>query len=110
MKRDMKRILYLSALAALISSFALLRDRAVGQTPAAVPPSDPHAAMVKAYCIGCHSVRLKTGNLVLEGLNTQQVAANAATWEKVLKKLRGRLMPPPGLPQPPQKDIDAFTA
>ena len=28
----------------------------------------------------------------------------------MLKKLRGRLMPPPGLPQPPQKDIDAFTA
>jgi hypothetical protein len=105
----MKRILYLSALAALIASFVVLRDRAVGQTPAAAAP-DPHQAMLKAYCVGCHSVRLKTGNLVLEGLNTQQVAADAATWEKVLKKLRGRLMPPPGLPQPPQKDIDSFTA
>jgi len=105
----MKRFLYLTALVALISSFALLRDRAAGQTPAAAPV-DPHGAMVKAYCVGCHSIRLKTGNLVLEGLSTQQVAANAATWEKVLKKLRGRLMPPPGLPQPPQKDIDAFTS
>jgi hypothetical protein len=66
--------------------------------------------MVKTYCVGCHSARLKTGNLVLEGLSTQQVASDAATWEKVLKKLRGRLMPPPGLPQPKQQDIDSFTA
>jgi hypothetical protein len=66
--------------------------------------------MLNTYCVGCHNARLKTGGLVLEGLSTQQVAADAATWEKVLKKLRGRLMPPPGLPQPPQKDIDSFTA
>ncbi len=66
--------------------------------------------MLNTYCVGCHNARLKTGGLVLEGLSTQQVAADAATWEKVLKKLRGRLMPPPGLPQPSQKDIDSFTA
>ena len=66
--------------------------------------------MVKTYCVGCHNARLKTGGLVLEGLSTQQVASDAAIWEKVLKKLRGRLMPPPGLPQPKQQDIDFFTA
>jgi hypothetical protein len=66
--------------------------------------------MLNTYCVGCHNARLKTGGLVLEGLSTQQVAVDAAVWEKVLKKLRGRLMPPPGLPQPPQKDIDSFTA
>ena len=65
--------------------------------------------MLNTYCVGCHNARLKTGGLALEGLSTQQVAADAAVWEKVLKKLRGRLMPPPGLPQPPQKDIDSFT-
>ena len=64
--------------------------------------------MLNTYCVGCHSARLKTGGLVLEGLSTKQVAANAAVWEKTLRKLRGRLMPPPGLPQPPQKDIDSF--
>ena len=105
----MKRFLCLSALVALIGSPALLRDRAAGQTPAAAA-SDPNRAMLNTYCVGCHNARLKTGGLVLEGLSTQQVAAEAAVWEKVLKKLRGRLMPPPGLPQPPQKDIDSFTA
>ena len=110
----MKRFLCLSALVALIGSPALLRDRAAGQTPAAAASdpnrADPNRAMLNTYCVGCHNARLKTGGLVLEGLSTQQVAADAAVWEKVLKKLRGRLMPPPGLPQPPQKDIDSFTA
>ncbi len=105
----MKRFVCLSALAALIASFALLQDRAIGQTAAAAAP-DPHRAMLTQYCVGCHNSRAKTGGLVLEGLSTKQVAANATIWEKSLKKLRGHLMPPPGLPQPPQKDIDAFTA
>lgn len=104
----MKRFLCASALVALIASLALLQERAVGQTPAAAS-SDPHQAMLNTYCVGCHNGRLKTGGLTLEGLNTKQVAGNAAEWEKVLKKLRGRLMPPPGLPQPQQKDIDSFT-
>ena len=105
----MKRFLCPSALVALIASLVFLPVRALGQTPAAAA-ADPHQTMVKTYCVGCHSARLKTGGLVLEGLSTQQVASDAATWEKVLKKLRGRLMPPPGLPQPTQQDIDSFTA
>ena len=40
-----------------------------------------------------------------------QAAANdAQIWEKALRKLRGHLMPPPGSPQPPQKDVDSFVA
>lgn len=105
----MKRFLCLSALAAFIASFALLQDRAIGQTAAAAAP-DPNRAMLNQYCVGCHNARAKTGGLVLEGLNTKQVAADAAIWEKTLKKLRGHLMPPPGLPQPPRKDVDAFSA
>jgi hypothetical protein len=47
---------------------------------------------------------------VLQGLDVQSAGAAADTWEKVVRKLRGRLMPPPGSPQPEQKDIDAFVA
>ena len=50
------------------------------------------------------------GGLMLEGIDLQNPAANAQIWEKALRKLRGRLMPPPGNPQPPQKDIDSFVA
>ena len=52
----------------------------------------------------------KTGGLALEGLNLQSAADNAEIWEKALRKLRGNQMPPPGSPQPPQKDVDSFVA
>src|SRR5207253_6094136 len=44
--------------------------------------------------------RAKAGNLVLEGIDPARVADNAETWEKVVRKLRGGLMPPPGRPRP----------
>ena len=50
------------------------------------------------------------GGLALEGLNLQAAADNAEIWEKALRKLRGNQMPPPGSPQPPQKDVDSFVA
>ncbi len=52
------------------------------------------------YCITCHSQRLKTAGLVLEGTELARVSAAPDLWEKVARKLRTREMPPPGLPRP----------
>jgi hypothetical protein len=46
---------------------------------------------------------------VLDRLN-QSAGDDAAVWEKALRKLRGHQMPPPGSPQPAQKDVDSFVA
>jgi hypothetical protein len=48
--------------------------------------------------------------LRLEGLNLQAAADDAEIWEKALRKLRGNQMPPPGSPQPAQKDVESFVA
>ncbi len=40
----------------------------------------------------------------------QTPADDAQIWEKALRKLRGHQMPPPGSPQPMQKDVDSFAA
>ncbi len=64
--------------------------------------------MLNTYCIGCHNSRAKIGGLALDGLDLQAAADNAEIWEKALRKLRGHLMPPPGSPQPAQKDVDSF--
>ena len=64
--------------------------------------------MLATYCFTCHSTRLKVGGLALESLDLQAPEDHADTWEKALRKLRGHLMPPPGAPQPPQKDVQAF--
>jgi len=102
-----KRLLGLGALLLLIPSWAPLQTRA--QTPAA-GATDPHRALLTTYCSTCHNASVKSGGIALDELNLQTPADNAQIWEKALRKLRGRLMPPPGNPQPPQKDIDSFVA
>jgi mono/diheme cytochrome c family protein len=104
----MKRFICASALMVLIASVSALLNRAVGQTPATA--SDPQRAMLNTYCVGCHNTRVRTGGIAFDALDLQTAADNAQIWEKALRKLRGRLMPPPGAPQPQQKDIDSFTA
>ena len=104
----MKRFLCASAVVVLAASLAVLQNRAVGQTPSPAAGPDQNRAMLNTYCVGCHNTRLKTGGLALDGLDLQAAANDAETWEKALRKLRGHLMPPPGSPQPPQKDVDSF--
>lgn len=90
---------------ALLLFLVLMSSSRLVQTRAAQAPD-----LLSTYCITCHSTRAKIGGLALDGLDLQNPAANAQIWEKALRKLRGRLMPPPGNPQPPQKDIDSFVA
>jgi mono/diheme cytochrome c family protein len=95
-----KRLIYVSALLALIAS-----PTAVGQTA-----PDQNRAMLTTYCVTCHNTRLKTGGIAFDALDLQAAPDDAQVWEKALRKLRGHLMPPPGAPQPPQKDVDSFVA
>jgi len=68
-------------------------------TPVALQPAptlEGHA-LIDQYCMGCHSDRLKSGGLALSALNLDAPAENAQSAEiaeKVIRKLRGGLMPP----------------
>src|SRR4029450_12336202 len=55
------------------------------------------------YCVPCHNQRSKTAGLMLDTANLDQVSQDAETWEKVIRKLRGRMMPPPGAPRPDER-------
>jgi mono/diheme cytochrome c family protein len=96
------------ALLVLIASPAVLQ-RAAGQQPAAGAP-DSQRGMLTTYCATCHNTKLKTGGIAFDAMDLKAAADDAQVWEKALRKLRGHLMPPPGAPQPPQKDVDAFVA
>ena len=65
-------------------------------------------ALLDRYCVSCHNDRLKTANLSLQGLDLTNVADRAAVWEKVIRKLRAGVMPPPDIPRPPLPDYDAL--
>src|SRR5262245_1808031 len=60
----------------------------------------PERAFVNRNCVGCHNEKSKTGGLALDTKDLDQVAANAEVWEKVVRKLRARAMPPAGRPRP----------
>src|SRR6185369_12851568 len=102
-----KRLLCVGALLFLITLST--HSQTGSQTPStSATQPDPHRAMLSTYCFTCHNSRAKIGGLVLDNLDLQAPGQNAQIWERALRKLRGRLMPPPGNPQPAQKDIDSF--
>ncbi len=66
--------------------------------------------MVDKYCVECHNTTDWAGKLALDALDHSEAAipSEAETWEKVVLRMRGRLMPPPGEPRPANEDLDSF--
>jgi mono/diheme cytochrome c family protein len=77
----------------------------------ASPSADPAAVSSRAvfdrYCVTCHNQKLKTAGLTLDTLDVARVGEGAATWEKVVRRLRSGSMPPVGMPRPSQTTYDA---
>ena len=76
-------------------------------TQVAQPPASQWST-IETYCFGCHNEFVKAGNLFLNQLNAGSVREHPEIFEKAVRKLNGRQMPPPGAPQPSQKEIDAL--
>src|ERR1700724_2439074 len=63
---------------------------------------------IENYCFGCHNEGVRAGNLLLDKLDAASVPKHPEVFEKVVRKLRGRQMPPPGMAQPSQEEVDAL--
>jgi len=72
--------------------------------------ADVQLATVKQYCSGCHSDRAKTGGVSFEGITAASIAKDPELFEKAVRKLRGRVMPPPGAKQPDGKAVDSLVS
>jgi Protein of unknown function (DUF1592)/Protein of unknown function (DUF1588)/Protein of unknown function (DUF1585)/Protein of unknown function (DUF1587)/Protein of unknown function (DUF1595)/Cytochrome C oxidase, cbb3-type, subunit III len=72
--------------------------------------SDAQLATIKEYCAGCHNDRAKTGGVSFDGLAPESIGQRADVFEKAVRKLRGRVMPPPGARQPDAAAIDSLVA
>src|SRR5688572_3308989 len=79
-------------------------------TPRTLAPQagSPERALINQYCVGCHNDRLKSGGLALSALNLDEVHQSAEIAEKVIRKLRGGLMPPAGARRPDRKAAADF--
>ncbi len=62
--------------------------------------AEPVRAVLNRYCVGCHNERLRTAGLALDEMDPARVGDHAATWEKVVRKLRTGAMPPVGRRRP----------
>jgi mono/diheme cytochrome c family protein len=66
--------------------------------------------LVQTYCVECHNSDDWAGSLDLDSMNLSHPGEEPEVWETAIGKLRGRLMPPAGQPQPGQDEVDAMVA
>ena len=77
--------------------------RVVAFFPALLLAQQP---VINQYCVGCHNGTSKAAGLALDTAK----ADDTATWEKVLRRVRSRTMPPTGLPRPKEADYQNLVA
>jgi mono/diheme cytochrome c family protein len=84
--------------------------------PATLPAQNSNTAtdaanykqLMQMYCVGCHSGPTPFAGLNLEPLDPANLTENGVIWEKMIRKLRDRQMPPAGMPRPDEATYDAF--
>src|SRR5437899_1677877 len=75
----------------------------------ATPVPEPQADLVKQYCAGCHSDKGKAGGLSLAAFDAAHVDQISDVGEKMIRKLRLGMMPPPGARRPDPAVLTQFT-
>ncbi|HEY4365033.1 MAG TPA: DUF1592 domain-containing protein [Bryobacteraceae bacterium] len=80
--------------------------RAFQRPAGAAPVPTAQRELLDEYCVDCHNQTSKTAGLMLDKMDLDHPVAGAETWEKVIKKLRGGMMPPLGNPRPEKADVD----
>ena len=103
----MKAFLATSALSVLLLPFAGVLATPQAQQPPAPASVDAQPAaptgpngVVATSCVRCHSDARMRGNLSLEGFDVSAAGDHAEVAEKMIRKLRAGMMPPPGTRRP----------
>ena len=103
----MKRTILIGIGIAFLGAGTLQPASQEPSSPAPAPASQ-YRAVLNRYCVTCHNEKLRTADLLLDKADVENVGAGAEVWERVVRKLRGRAMPPVGLPRPDNATYDAF--
>ena len=75
-----------------------------------VQAASPVFTFVDSYCLSCHDEDKKKGNLALESAASAEPSSHPEIWEKVVRKLRARQMPPVGKDRPDEAGYNAMVA
>lgn len=109
-----------------VTSSLLMADPAPQTASANTTPVPPQRTLLDQYCVICHNqavvgsavmpnedlqtTQLRNLGLTLDTEDVTNVAANPAVWEKVVRKMRVGVMPPPLYPRPDKVSYDGFRA
>jgi mono/diheme cytochrome c family protein len=92
---------------------APVRPAATGSaTPTSSTEAVKYRALLDKYCVACHNNRTASPPdqpVNFEGASFDDVLSHAGTWERVLRKLSVRAMPPPGMPRPTEAEYAGLT-
>ena len=72
-----------------------------------------HRQLLDRYCVSCHNDRTLTAGVSVQTLDLAQVGVDAQeteVWEKVIRKLRTRSMPPQDRPRPDEAAYESLTS
>ncbi|MDE2876507.1 MAG: DUF1592 domain-containing protein [Gemmatimonadota bacterium] len=76
--------------------------------PTAITPP-PANDVIEQYCLRCHNDTRLQGNMSLERFDAADAPADAELAERMIRKLRAGLMPPPGTRRPTEDALLALT-
>ncbi|PWU09573.1 MAG: hypothetical protein C5B51_06025 [Terriglobia bacterium] len=109
-------VLLCSGISALLLAQTVPNHDRQGAAPAATanPAGDSakYRAFAEKYCVTCHNKRAlmpADDPVNLEPAAFDDLLGNAGTWERVLRKLSVRAMPPQGMPRPSEAEYAGFT-
>lgn len=72
----------------------------------ATAPATP-SAVVKTYCVSCHSGPAPKGGVSLDRVDADNPGRDVETWERVVRQLRAHTMPVMGAARPDRTTYDA---
>src|SRR5579864_1540377 len=103
----------IAVLAALLCSGIAAQQLALHQPAPSTPESAKSRAFAEKYCVTCHNKRaaLPADDPVnLEPAAFDDLLGHAGAFERVIRKLSVRAMPPPGMPRPSEAEYAGFTS
>lgn len=104
----MLRIQTLASIGIALAVAALLPAATLQAQNSTSTAAADHRTTLQLYCVGCHSGPTPFAGLDLEPLDFANLEANGEIWEKLIRKLRARQMPPAGMPRPEEATYDAL--
>jgi mono/diheme cytochrome c family protein len=96
------------------AAWAQVHAGGLGPAPSQAPPTGngPSRALIDRYCVSCHTQRAKEppGQITLDNLDLNRVAESPDVWEKVVRRLHARSMPPQPARRPDEAGYQQLTA